>query len=221
MQNFMEELANSLEDSKKGNSEIKCIDSRWNNLMKNDLILYDTRVITKYRDEMLIKRNNILQEYAKNTKELGEMYYIYNTSANEKTFYDLYSCEEAKSHEVITKQIEELPEDVDLGSVLRRKGEEFVLDREATKAVRKEINIMIKEKIEEQSQYLDSRRIDGHVYEAGEKYLERICLYDLSSTTDGRIEEFEEIEFPKDLYETAKEGDLFVYKNGKYEKHIQ
>ena len=34
------------------------------------------------------------------------------------------------------------------------------------------------------------------------------------------MEAIEEIEFPKDLYETAKEGDLFVYNNGEYKKSM-
>lgn len=30
------------------------------------------------------------------------------------------------------------------------------------------------------------------------------------------MEGIEEIEFPRDLYDSAKEGDLFIYKNGTY-----
>lgn len=81
-----------------------------------------------------------------------------------------------------------------------------------------EINTMIKEKIEEQNQYLDSRRIEGHTYEVGEKYAGRIWLYDLDNITGGGTEGLEEIEFPKDLYEVAQEGNLFVYENDEYHK---
>ena len=77
---------------------------------------------------------------------------------------------------------------------------------------------MIKEKIEEQNKYLASKRIDGHVYEVGEKYSDTISLYDLNSDVGGEIESFEEIEFPKELFDSVTEGDKLVYKNGKYQK---
>lgn len=221
MQNFIEELSNYLENNISNNSKILTNDYNSNNLLSDDLTLYDNKIITRFRDEMLKARNSILQNYADNTKEKGEMYYIYNTNENKKNSYNLCSCRAEKSHEVITKQIEELPEDANLGSVLRKQNDKFVVDTEATKFIEKEINMMIQEKIEEQNQYLDSRRIDGHIYEVGEKYSGRIWLYDLNNSVGEGIEGIEEIEFPIDLYENAKEGDRFVYKDGEYQRDIQ
>ena len=221
MQNFIEELSNYLENNITNNSKILTNHCNWNNLLSDDLTLYDKKIITRFRDEMLKERNSILQNYADNTKEKGEMYYIYNTNENKKNSYNLCSCRAEKSHEVITKQIEELPEDANLGSVLRKQNDKFVVDTEATKFIEKEINMMIQEKIEEQNQYLDSRRIDGHIYEVGEKYSGRIWLYDLNNSVGEGIEGIEEIEFPIDLYENAKEGDRFVYKDGEYQRDIQ
>lgn len=220
VQNFIKELSNYLENNKIDNSKTVSTDYKWNNLLSDDLTLYDNKIITKYRDKMLTERNNILQNYAGNTEKDGEMYYIYNTSTNERNSFDLCSCKLEKSHEVITKQIEELPEGANLGSVLRKRDEKFVLDIEATENVGEEINKMIKEKIQEQNEYLESKRIDEHIYAAGEKYSGRIWLYDLSDDTSSGIEGIEEIEFPQDLYETAREGDKFVYKNGKYQRYI-
>ena len=104
------------------------------------------------------------------------------------------------------------------GSVLRKQDIGFVLDHEGTKCVGREINTMIKEKIEEQHEYLDSKRIEGHTYEVGEKYDGRIWLYDRDNVTNGCIDGIEEIEFPKELYQDAKEGDLFTYQNGEYKR---
>ena len=193
------------------------LDYKENNLFSDDLTLYGNKIIAKYRDEILTARSNILQNYAENTKNAGEMYYIY--SENEINSYNLCICETEKNHEVITKQIEDLPKGANLGSILRKQGDEFTLDTEATQIVEEKINTMIKEKIEEQNQYLDSKRIEGHIYEVGEKYSGRIWLYDLNNVVGGGMEGIEEIEFPKDLYEIAKEGDVFVYKNGEYQKH--
>ena len=215
VQNFIKELSNYLEKNINNNSKLNY---EWNNLLSDDLVLYGNRITTKYRDEMLIERNNILQKYAENTKEKGEMYYIYNISTSEKNSYNISILKENQSNEVITKSIEELPEESSLGSVLRKQGNNFILDVETTRKVQEEINNMIKEKIEEQNKYLNNKRINDHIYEVGEKYSGKIWLYDLTNVTGSGIEE---VEFPKELYESAKEGDKFIYKNGEYQKYSQ
>ena len=105
------------------------------------------------------------------------------------------------------------------GSVLRKNGLDFEIDYEGTKCVGTEINKMIKQKLEEQHEYLDSKRVEGHIYEVEEINSERVWLYDLSNKAGGVMEELEEIEFPKILYETAKKGDKFIYINGEYQKY--
>lgn len=219
VQNFINELSDYLKNNIENKAEIRNIDDKWNDLLLNNLTLYDEKIISKYRNEMLVQRSNILQNYAQDTKEKGEMFYIYNISTNQKNTYNLSYCDINRSHEVLTKSIEELPAGSNLGSILRKKGENFIIDIESTKEVGKEINSMIKEKIEEQREYLNSKRIDGHIYEVGEKYSGRVWLYDLNDISGGGIEGIEEIEFPKDLYQNAKEGDLFVYEKGEYKKH--
>lgn len=213
VQSFMKELSKYLENNLTNNNNIS-----FNDLYLDDLTLDGKKVTVRYRDEMLTERREILQRYNENTKEKGEMYYIYDINSSDSNSFNLCICEKRKSHEVITKSKEELPEGATLGSVLRKKDIGFVLDYEGTNSVGKEINTMIKEKIEEQHEYLDSKRVEGHTYEVGEKYSGRIWLYDLDNIQGGGIEGIEEIEFPKDLYKEAKEGDLFIYQNGKYEK---
>lgn len=218
VQNFINELSNHLKNNASNTSEIPVTSSTWNNLLADDLTLYNTKIISIYRNETLSERNNILQDYAKSTQELGEMYYIYNTSTKEKDSYILCSCNPEKNSETITMQPKDLPQGSELGSVLRKQNNGFVLDMHATKIIEEKINNMILEKIEEQKKYLDDNRIDGHTYEVGEKYLGRIWLYDLNNNSNGEISGIEEIDFPQDLYETAKEGDLFVYKDGTYHR---
>ena len=219
VQNFIKELSNHLEKNLTHNTEISGVDNIWNNLLADNLEIGDKKIISKYKDEMLIERTNILQNYALETKNKGEMYYIYDIDTDEKNTYNLCICEPNKSHEVITKKIEDLPESTSLGSVLRKQGEDFILGKEDTEVIENQINNMIKEKIREQDQYLDSKRIEEHIYEVDEKYSGRIWLYDLSNKVGEGIEGIEEIEFPKNLYETAKKGDKFIYRNGEYQKY--
>lgn len=218
VQSFMKELSNYLENTITNTTRISNNDFNFNDIHLGDLTLYGEKVIVRYRDKMLTERAEILQRYSENTKEKGEMYYIYDVNSGDSNSFNLCICEPGKSQEVITKTKAELPEGVTLGSVLRKKDMEFVLDNDGTKSVGKEINTMIKEKIEEQHKFLNSKRVEGHTYEVGEKYSGRIWLYDLDNVVGGGIEGIEEIEFPKDLYQIAKEGDLFTYQNGKYEK---
>ncbi len=219
VQNFIKELSNHLEKNLTHNTEISGVDNIWNNLLADNLEIGDKKIISKYKDEMLMERANILQNHALKTKNKGEMYYIYDIDTDEKNTYNLCICEPNKSHEVITKKIEDLPESTSLGSVLRKQGEDFILGKEDTEVIENQINNMIKEKIREQDQYLDSKRIEEHIYEVDEKYSGRIWLYDLSNKVGEGIEGIEEIEFPKNLYETAKKGDKFIYRNGEYQKY--
>ena len=206
---FMEELSESIEN----NTNEEC---KWYNLLENDLTIYNNKIISKYRNIMIKERDNILRKYAIETKQNGEMLYVYDINTNEKNTYNLCNCSVEEDYKVITKHIEELPKDTQLGSVLRKQGDILTLDIIATNVLKKEINTMIKETIKEQNIYLDTMRIEGHKYEAGEKYSGRIWLYDLDNAQGGGIEGIEEIEFPKDLYQDAKEGDLFIYKDGGY-----
>ena len=218
VQNFIKELSNYLEKDLIKSTKFSEENSTWNNLLAENLEIGNQKIISKYRDEMILERANILENYALKTKDKGEMYYIYDIATDEKNTYNLCICEQDKSHKVITKKIEDLPKDTNLGSVLRKKGENFILDKDDTKIIEKQINNMITEKIKEQAKYLDSKRIESHIYEADEKYSGRIWLYDLNSKAGGGLEGIEEIEFPENLYETAKKGDKFIYQNGKYQK---
>ena len=148
---FMNELSDYLENNE------------WNNLLTDDLTIKDTKIISKYKDKMLKERSSILQNYAENTREEGEMYYIYNVSENEKNSYNISKTD--KSHKVITMSAEDLPDGAQLGSVLRKQGDKFILDANATRIVGKKINEMIGDMIKEQNQFLNDKRIDGHIYE--------------------------------------------------------
>ena len=220
VQNFIKELSNYLEKTLITNNQISKENNTWNNLLADNLEIGSKKIISKYKNEMLLERTNILQNYASKTKDKGEMYYVYDINSGEKNTYNLCICEPSKSHEVITKKIEDLPKDTNLGSVLRKQGNDFILDEKDTEVIGNQINNMIKEKIKEQDQFLNSQRIDGHIYEVDEKYSGRIWLYDLNNKANGGLEGIEEIEFPKDLYDSAKKGDKFIYQNGEYQKWI-
>lgn len=67
------------------------------------------------------------------------------------------------------------------------------------------------ELLKEQTEYLKSKRMEGHIYEMSENNGDRAWLFDITS---GSNEGVEEIDFDIDLLKTSKEGDLFIYKMG-------
>lgn len=218
VQSFIKELQNYLESSRFQNS--------YTNIEKGDISLVNSihnenKIIAKYRDKMYTERTHILNNYAKQTIDKGTMYYIYDKNSKMAEGYNLCICEEGKSHIVIEKSKEELPSGAKIGSVLRTIDDEFILDEEATKAISQEIYIMKDEILKEQIEFLESKRIEGHIYEMAENSGDRVWLYDITNESSNGIEGVEEIDFPKELLQEAVEGDLFIYENGKYQKYLK
>ena len=191
------------------NNYIKRENQNMNNITDNN------KIITKYRDKMLIERNQILNNYAKQTEDKGQMYYIYSNNSKIDNAYNLFECVDGKSHTVIEEDKKNLPDGAELGSVLRKKENSYILDEEATIDIAKKLRDMEEYLLKEQDAFLEANRIEGHIYEVSEKSNDRVWLFDITS---GSNEGIEEIDFPENLLDDAKEGNLFIYTNGEYHK---
>lgn len=64
-----------------------------------------------------------------------------------------------------------------------------------------------------QDEKLNEYRKEGHLYIVEEDINDRIFLWDI---TEKPQYTFEEVDFPKELLNEAKEGTVFQYKDGKY-----
>lgn len=210
VQNFINELQKYLNNSIQNsitnikNGGITVINSNHNEL------------ITKYRDKMNNMRFHILNDYAEKTIDQGKMYYIYDNNSKNINSYNLFICENENSHTVLEKNIADLPEGSKIGSVLREIDGELVLDEKSTLEITQELNNLKDLIIEEQNEYLESKRIENHVYEISEKAEDRAWIFDI---TNGDSEAIEEIIIPKDLLENCSEGDTIIFKNGEYLKN--
>ena len=209
IKHLIEELENYLEKNKMPNNNVE---NKEENLLEN----VEEKMITTYRDKMNLERNEILNNYAKQTSNKGQMYYIYSKSSQKLDTYNMCICEEGKSHNVIEINKQDLPYGAEIGSVIRKKEEKYTLDYEATKEISEELSKLKNKILQEQEIYLSSQRKEGHVYEMSEKAEDRAWLFDI---TENRDEALEEIDFPKELLENAQEGDKFIYKEGKYQKN--
>ena len=74
MQNFTKELSEYVENNIENDSRNR-VTSEKGDFMNSD------ELITKFRSEVLVERVNILQNYANETKENGEAYYIYDNAS--------------------------------------------------------------------------------------------------------------------------------------------
>lgn len=207
IKHLIEELKNYLEKDKMPDM----VKVKEENVLENQ----EEKMLTTYRDKMNLERNNILNNYAKQTSNKGQMYYIYSKNSKTQDAYNICICEEGKSHNVIEINKHDLPYDAEVGTILRKKEQNYTIDTESTKEISEELSKLKTKILQEQEIYLLSQRKEGHVYELSEKSDDRAWLFDI---TENRDEALEEIEFPKELLETAKEGDKFRYINAKYEK---
>lgn len=201
IQNFIKELGEFME----------------NNLFNNERnqeslvqkILNGRTLTARYRDQINLERQNIINKYS---KEHGEIYYIYN-KGDDNTF-EIVSHKNGKSNLEISAKESQLPKGAGVDSVLRVQSGKFVLDENATKEIQEELTEMINELLEEQTKRLEEQRIEGHIYSFVEKYGDIVELIDETNYTG---ECFEEIDFPSDLANKATQGDIFKYVNGEYQ----
>lgn len=189
IQNFTKELEKNMENSMQKSMLEKFVS--------------DNKIISEYKDKMLINRNMILQELNNN-----EMYYIYDKKGSD---YLATICEKGKSHEIIRIPERDVKSNVKIDSVLRKTNDKFELDEETTRLVKNKMEEMFKKILEEQNKMMESRRIDVHIYEYVEGSKNSVWLMD-NNLNNGEV--FEEIQ--QEVFKDAQEGDLFEYINGEY-----
>lgn len=171
------------------------------------------KLVTEFRDKINVERRNILEEYAKETADKGELYFVYSKNSQDDNKYNLTLCDEEKSNQVIEMDKNELPVGVSIDSVLRKENGEFVLDSIGTETVMEKMQDMISRVLDEQNKFLKEHRVEGHVYEVGEVESDRVLLFDITKDDGNGIEE---IDFPEELLNQVSEGSKVLFENGKY-----
>jgi len=200
IQKFINELSNSLEDNRR------------NQVPLVQKILGERFLITRYRDEINIERQKIINNYSKENSKQGELYYVYNKKSDNT--YSLISHKNGESGINIKVKENELPKNAGVDSVLRVKNGKFLLDKDATEKIQEELTEMINRLLKEQDNTIETQRIDGNVYRFVEKTGDTVWLINETNYTGECIEE---IDFPIKLLENATEGTMFQYINGEYQ----
>lgn len=162
-------------------------------------------------NELNKARTEILKEYANATEERGNLYFIYNKVKGENS----YRVWEFNENNIIKNEInkKDLPEEATVNSVMRINENEFVLDEEASKSISEAIRDRANIIIENQNKRIEEYKKEGHTYLVTEDINGRVFLWD---STEKPKYEIEDVNFPEDLKNIAKEGNSFRYQNGTY-----
>ena len=96
---------------------------------------------------------------------------------------------------------------------MRMQNGKLITDKEATQEILNEINNRAKEVIERQNKQIEDYKKEGHTYLVTEDSNGRVFLWD---STEKPKNEIEDVYFPEELKDKAKEGNKFLYQNGMY-----
>lgn len=202
IQDFIEDLANSLKQSSINHEEKDIVTQ----------IVSNNKVTLATENGILQAQEKAIHDYAVQTESNGALFYVYNKVKNT----DNYRIIEINggTEKMIELNKNDLPEGATVNSAMRKDGNNFVLDTTATRTITDTIKNEAKILIEKQNQKLEDYRKEGHIYLVTEDTNNRIFLYD--TTSDPKFE-IEEINFPEELKSVAKEGRKFIYTSGSYE----
>ncbi len=196
---FIGELSEALQKGESANNDIVT------------QIANNNKLTTASENTMTQIRKDVLQEYANNTKEEGTLYFVFNKVNGE----DKYRVWEYNGNNRTKTEIEgkDLPEDAQVNSAMRMQNGKFITDKEATQEILNEINNRAKEVIERQNKQIEDYKKEGHTYLVTEDSNGRVFLWD---STEKPKNEIEDVYFPEELKDKAKEGNKFLYQNGMY-----
>ncbi len=196
---FIGELSEALQKGESANNDIVT------------QIANSNKLTTASENTITQIRKDVLQEYANNTKEEGTLYFVFNKVNGE----DKYRVWEYNGSNRTKTEIEgkDLPEDAQVNSAMRMKNGKLITDKEATQEILNEINNRAKEVIERQNKQIEDYKKEGHTYLVTEDTNGRVFLWD---STEKPKKEIEDVYFPEELKDKAKEGNTFLYKNGNY-----
>lgn len=214
--NLFNNLINNLKNDEKTQNFLNELKEAVNNQDNNNLGILEkiqskNKVSIGTKNKMESKMDDILKEYAGETIEDGDLFYIVEKLQNEDT-YVVYKYEQ-NDDSVLRININDLPQNASVNCALRLKNGEYIIDEESTLELENRITTMANELIEEQNKILEEYRKEGHLYEVSENINGAIFLHDI---TDNAKMEVEEVDFPEELKEKAVEGTIFEYINGEY-----
>ena len=197
---FIEELKNALQNER----NINDTDIVTQIALNNKLSIASENEINKVRSE-------VVSQYANNTKDAVTLYFIFNKINGEEN-YRVWNFNNGKKTQIEMAK-NDLPQDANVNSVLRIQDGKLITDKEASSAIADKIKEIADKIIEKQNEKIENYKKEGHTYIVTEDINGRVFLWD---STEKPKNEIEDVYFPEELKDKAKEGNSFLYKNGTY-----
>lgn len=210
VQNFMKELSNYLENNSKKDKQDPIIEK----------ILSNKKATTGNENEVRWKEDETIIKYAqsRNTnepiyfvKDDKKIYWQNNERYENNNVYNVYKIENGKidAFEINKK---DMPKNIGVNDVFTIENGKYIIDNLATKEIQEELTNMANEILSKQNINLDAHRKENHLYMVTEKIKGKCFMWDLTEKSKIEFEETE-LEHTKEV----SPGDVFQYKNGKYE----
>lgn len=186
-----------------------------NIISKNNLTDGNARTIRWNLEDVLLRyaeknfKNNTMY-FAEDNKKT---YWENNKEKYDNNVWTVLKVENNKIDEInIDKN--NMPKDVQVNDVFTIKNGNYLVDKNASKELKQEIESMAQKIINKQNEALEKNRKEGHLYLVCEEAGNSLFLKDITEKTN---KEFQEVNIPKDVLEKATEGKVLKFSNGKYE----
>lgn len=202
----------------KEKNNIKESDSKTDDILQNLKIgiiedfLNKNKVSLVSKNQIEEEEENILKGYVGSQLSDLTIYYVAGISSKKTEKVILYRYDK-NSDEILTIDKKELPQNFYINSILRLVDDKYILDEKISKEIKEELEKMLENIIQNQNDELKMYRKENHFYKVEEDIESRIYLYDITAKPEFSIEE---VGFPEELLEFAKEGSVFLYKDEKY-----
>ncbi len=218
---FIDELSEYLNDVKKDFIESQ--------IGQNSTIFFNVNeLISKYKisytflDNFYERCNKALKEYC-NSLDNDEDFYYVSWNNNIYDNYDInniYTIDKySRTDDVVRFSINggNLPKNVQKGMILKKNGSKYELDVNATNCISKNFKNIAEEIAVIQDDSMKKYRKEDNLYVVVEKCPHSVYLQDVNSNVV-----FEDINFPKDIFDLLCNDSVVSFKNGSYmyEKEI-
>ena len=159
--------------------------------------------------ELREKRDEILQEYVKNSQK-EDLYYVTYKNINNDTYTITQYNEEGKNDSLYISG-KDLPDKVQEDLVLIKENGKFIIDEETTKIISDKVLIVAENMSNKQNTKIDNLREEDCLYQVVGLSEKGVFLQNKNNNMT-----FEETNISKDLKENLGNDYILRYKNGTY-----
>lgn len=197
---FSNELENFL-----NNDDIKL-----DNIIGIEDILKDYKLNREYRREFFQERDKLLENYISDLKDGEFLYYInsYNSTSQKFGIIEYDKNGEIKNFYL---SADNLPNGIKKGFVMKKEGDNFSVNKEATKFLNDKLIGISKTLSKLQEKELESYRKEGGIYQVIDN--DKVCITLLDKETE---KVFGEVKFSEELFNLLATDYIVRFENGEY-----